>query len=170
MWSVTLNSQLLHPLVASALENASIPYEVVPCSNELADTHLFCEHYGYQLGDSANCLILESNKPKGIFAACVVLASHKINNGPAKRLMQVSRASFAPQTTTAKLTQQEIGGVTPLGLPNSILVFVDQAVMTRRKIIIGGGNRHSKIICSPNLLTTFPNVQVCEGLARIREN
>ena len=164
-----MSSPLLHPIVATALEKASRPYEVVPCSDELADTAQFCSHYGYDLKDSANCIIVASSNPAGIFAACVVLATHKLNNGPAKRLMGASRISFAPQSTAAELTHQEIGGVTPIGLPNSIPVLVDHAVMNRSTIIIGGGNRKSKILCSPHLLTEFATTQVHEGLARLRD-
>ena len=164
-----LDTSILHPLVAEALQDSSIPFKVVPCSEKLADTVLFCEHYGYDLQDSANCLVLESTKPKGVFAACVVLATHKLNNGPTKRLMGVSKMSFAPQSTTAERTGQLIGGVTPVGLPQSMPVFVDQAVMERNRIIIGGGNRSSKIVCSPQLLTLFPQTQVHEGIARLRE-
>ena len=83
--------------------------------------------------------------------------------------MGVSRISFASQTITAELTQQEIGGVTPIGLPKSIPILVDEAVMTRSQIIIGGGNRHSKILCSPELLATLPGAQIHKGLARLRE-
>ena len=83
--------------------------------------------------------------------------------------MGASKISFAPQATTAEITHQEIGGVTPIGLPKSIPILVDQAVMTRSQIIIGGGNRNSKILCSPQLLAKLPEAQIHEGLARLRD-
>jgi len=37
--------------------------------------------------------------------------------------------------------------------------------MERDRIILGGGNRSSKIIAPPAVLETLPNVEVIEGLA-----
>jgi len=42
---------------------------------------------------------------------------------------------------------------------------VDSRVMERDRIILGGGNRSSKIIAPPAVLETLPNVEVIEGLA-----
>jgi prolyl-tRNA editing enzyme YbaK/EbsC (Cys-tRNA(Pro) deacylase) len=48
-----------------------------------------------------------------------------------------------------------IGGVTPLGLPQGFAIWVDDRVMARQRIVLGGGSRSLKILGSPALLTAI---------------
>ena len=162
---------LLHPNVQQAVLTHDLDVEVFPCSDDLADTVKFCEHYGFSLEDSANCIILSSRRPKGHFAACLVLATSKLDvNRTAKTLMGASRASFASAEATCELTDQEIGGVTPFGLPTDLPIYIDEAIMKRERIIVGGGNRTSKILCSPQTLLKCPSVVVQSSLGLPRED
>ena len=38
-------------------------------------------------------------------------------------------------------------------------------VMTRDRIVLGGGSRSWKVICAPTILRALPGVEVVEGLA-----
>ena len=115
--------------------------------------------------------MLSSRKPKGHFVACVVLATHRLDVNGKVRQLRGMKFSFAKAEQTVELTGQEIGGVTPLGLPEDVPVLVDAAVMKRERVIIGGGNRTSKIICPPSLLGEIPTVEIHEelGLPRAQE-
>jgi prolyl-tRNA editing enzyme YbaK/EbsC (Cys-tRNA(Pro) deacylase) len=62
----------------------------------------------------------------------------------------------------------EIGGVTPFGLPDSLPVLVDARVMEPDWIILGGGNRSSKLRIAPDALGALPSVRVVDGLAIAR--
>jgi prolyl-tRNA editing enzyme YbaK/EbsC (Cys-tRNA(Pro) deacylase) len=42
---------------------------------------------------------------------------------------------------------------------------VDAAVMTRDRIVLGGGSRSWKVIAPPSILLALPGVEVVEGLA-----
>jgi prolyl-tRNA editing enzyme YbaK/EbsC (Cys-tRNA(Pro) deacylase) len=42
---------------------------------------------------------------------------------------------------------------------------VDARVMTRARIVLGGGSRSWKVIAPPQILLTLPGVQVVDGLA-----
>ena len=66
---------------------------------------------------------------------------------------------------TAKITIMEIGGVTPLALPNFLPLWVDSKVMQRNSIVLGGGNRSSKIKISPKIFHYTHNTEIVEGLA-----
>lgn len=57
----------------------------------------------------------------------------------------------------------EIGGVTPIGLP-AMAVYVDSQVMSKDEVVIGGGNRSSKLLLCPSELSKLANVEVIEGL------
>ena len=63
----------------------------------------------------------------------------------------------------------ELGGVTPFGLPQDLPLWVDSRVMACKKIILGGGNRSSKLLMSPCGLLKLPNVEVVEELAFLQK-
>ena len=58
-----------------------------------------------------------------------------------------------------------IGGVTVFGLPADLPILVDARVMTRDRIVLGGGSRSWKVISTPAILRALPNAEVVEGLA-----
>jgi prolyl-tRNA editing enzyme YbaK/EbsC (Cys-tRNA(Pro) deacylase) len=161
---------LLHPLVAAALEGTNVPFEVVACDPTLADTAAFCAAYGYGLRESANTILVIGKAAEPVYAACVVLATHRLDvNRAVKSLLGTRKASFAPPELTTELTGMEIGGVTAVGLPPSLRRFVDGDVMAADRVVLGGGNRTSKLVGPPQLLSVVAGVQVVDGLAQVVE-
>src|SRR5215212_7115704 len=99
--------------VTNVLDGFGVPYEVVPIDPAYADTADFCSHYGYPEDHSGNTIICASKKEPKHFAACVVAATTRLDvNHAVKRLMGVSRLSFATPEETRTLTGMIIGGVT----------------------------------------------------------
>ena len=141
-------------------------YEVMRCDPSLADTAAFCEAYGVEPADSANTILVASKRPPGVNAACLVLATHRLDvNRAVRDQLDVKKLSFASADLTVELTSMQIGGVTPFGLPESMRVLVDSDVLDRASIVLGGGNRSSKLRLDPVHLLTLPSVEVIEGLA-----
>lgn len=160
------DDDLLHPIVRAALDGVDVPYEVVPCDDALADTAAFCEAYGYSLEESANTILVVGKAAEPVYAACVVLATHRLDvNRAVKGLLGTRKASFAPQELTTELTGMAIGGVTAIGLPPSLPLYLDAAVAAADRIVLGGGNRTSKLVAPPSILTVVAAGQVVEGLA-----
>lgn len=160
------NLGLLHPLVAADVEASGIPVEVVECDPALADTAQFCEAYGYSPEDSANTIVVVGKAVEPVHAACVVLASTRLAvNSVVRRRLGTRKASFAPPEVTLELTGMEIGGVTALGLPADMPVWIDAAVLRRGRVILGGGNRSSKLLVDPRELAARRRFEVVEGLA-----
>lgn len=154
----------------AALDAASLRYKVLDCDPELADTAAFCEHYHFSLAQSANAIVVAGKADLTKYACCIVLATTKLDvNKAVCKQLGVKRASFASAKQTQELTGMEIGGVTPFGIPASIPIFVDGAVLGQKEVVMGGGNRSSKVILDPQELTRFPGVQVVEGLAKAKE-
>ena len=150
----------------STLEHLQVPFEVIPCDPDLADTATFCATYGYPLEDSANTIVVVGKSDPPTHAACVVLATTRLDvNRAVRQRMGVRKASFASPDDTRALTGMQIGGVTVFGLPSEMPVWVDSRVMQRERIILGGGDRSSKIAAGPEILLALPNVEVVEGLA-----
>lgn len=158
---------MLHETVSNSLSLLGIEHEVMACDPSLADTAAFCEAYGVDVADSANTILVASKRPAGIVAACLTLATHRLDANHAVRIaMDAKKLSFASADLTVELTGMEIGGVTPFGLPDAMAILVDSAVMDRESIILGGGNRSSKLRISPDALRHIPNVQIITGLAK----
>ncbi len=152
--------------VKAALEATGLGYELIACDPELADTAAFCAHYGYPMEQSANTIVVASRKPEGRHAACVVLATHRLDvNKRVRRLLGVQKLSFAPPQVTAEVTGMLIGGVTPLALPVELPLWVDAAVMANEWVILGGGSRSLKVKADPRVLTLLPGAEVIDGLA-----
>ena len=160
----------MHGDVKAVLDRAGVAYEVVACDPDLADTAAFCEAYGYAPEDSANTILVIGKSDPPVFAACVVLATTRLDvNGVVRRRLGTRKASFASAEQTKELTGMLIGGVTAFGLPEDLPLWIDAAVMTRDRIVLGAGSRSAKVLVAPDALTTIPGAEVVEGLARAVE-
>jgi prolyl-tRNA editing enzyme YbaK/EbsC (Cys-tRNA(Pro) deacylase) len=158
---------LLHPAVRGAL--AGVPHEVMACDPELADTAAFVAAYGIPPERSANTIVVASKGASPTYVACVLLATTSLDvNNAVRREMGVRKASFAAAEPVRVLTGMEIGGVTPFGLPVDLPVLVDARVMGPDWIVLGGGNRSSKLRLAPEALLVLRSVRVVEGLATER--
>jgi len=141
-------------------------YELFACDPALADTAAFCAAYGFDPADSANTIVVIGKSDPPVYAACVVLATHRLDvNRVVKERLGTRKASFASPDETRELTGMAIGGVTAFGLPSGLPLWVDAAVMARERIVLGGGSRSWKVIASPEILRTLPNVEIVAGLA-----
>jgi prolyl-tRNA editing enzyme YbaK/EbsC (Cys-tRNA(Pro) deacylase) len=149
----------------SSLEELGVAYEIFPCDPALADTAAFCAAYGFAPEDSANTILVvgKSSPPK--YAACVVLATTRLDVNRAVKKRLGARASFAAADDTRGLTGMEIGGVTVFGLPVDLPIWVDARVMERERIVLGGGSRSCKVLAAPAILRALPGVEIVEGLA-----
>jgi len=154
---------ILHDTVRTTLDAAGIDYDVFACDETLADTAEFCAHYGFTAEETCNAIVvvLKTN-PRG-YVACLIRSDTKLDvNHKVSALTGVKRLSFASGDETAELTGMRIGGVTIAGLPAGIRIYVDQHVMERDRIVIGGGNRTSKVLLSPAELLKLPGARVAD--------
>ena len=155
--------------VLDALDATGVPYEVIPCDPDLADTAEFCAHYGYGMDESANAIMVVGKGEPRTFAMCVVLATTQVDvNKVVRHRLGSRKASFAPAEETAALTGMTLGGVTPFGLPAGLPLWIDARVMACDKVIVGGGCRERKIYLPPAGLAALPGAEVVDGLARER--
>lgn len=155
-----------HPKVAEALASLAITHEIIPCESEYADTAEFCREYGYPLETSANTIIVTSTRGEKVYCACLVQATVKLDvNHVVKRLLGASRLSFASADETRELTGMEIVGVTVFGLPADLPFYADVALKAQPYIIVGSGNRTSKVRMAPEELGKIPNCSFIDDLS-----
>ncbi len=155
---------ILHERVRAALEASGIAeQEVLACEPELADTAEFCRHYGIAADEACNAILVALKSTPRRYVACLVRADTKLDvNRKVSERTGVKRLSFASSEETAELTGMLIGGVTIPGLPPDVAIYIDTRVMEQPRIIIGGGNRSSKIRLAPSELLKLPNTSVAE--------
>jgi prolyl-tRNA editing enzyme YbaK/EbsC (Cys-tRNA(Pro) deacylase) len=151
--------------VIERLDALDVEYEIVPCDPALADTAAFCEACGYALEDSADTIVVAGKADPPVYVACVVLATTRLDvNKVVRKRPGVRRVSFAGPDDTRQLTGMEIGGVTPIGLPMDLPLWVDARVMERTRVILGGSGRDRKVLAPPTVLIAL-GAQIVEDLA-----
>src|SRR2546425_3602639 len=139
-------------VVAELVAKLGVPYELIEIDPAFADTAAFCEKYGYPVEQACNTIVVASKREPKKFVACVVLAHTRLDvNKRVTKLMGVPKASFASAEEMMVLTGMQVGGVTPLSLPQGMPLYVDDRVMAADWIILGGGGRSLKVKTSPEV-------------------
>ena len=164
--SITVpQSTAIEQQVRQVLDGLGVPYELIPIDAAFADTALFCERYGFPADHSVNTIIVGSKKEPKQYCACLVLATTRLDvNHAVRRLMGVSRASFASADDTVALTGMMIGGVTVFALPAELPIYIDAQIMGLDYVILGGGSRSLKIQVSPEALRRLSHAQIVPAL------
>ena len=165
-----MDNDILLPQVAATLAKYDLTTEVLACPDELSDTGVFCQHYNIPLEEAANTIVVTSRKVEpALMAVCVVLGSTRLDvNKRVCDLLDVRKAGFLDLEATAAETGMRIGGVTAVGIEH-LPIFIDAAVMTQDRVVMGGGNRTSKLHLNPQELLKLPNASVVENLAKPKD-
>ena len=149
--------------VVSTLDRLGVDYELVRIAPEFADTARFCEEYGYPLDHCGNAIIVASKRGQKRYSVCIVRGSDRLDvNKTVRRLMEVSRASFASPEETMALTGMMIGGVTPMGLPPELPIYADEKLLSLEYLILGSGSRSSKLKMPPAELSKLPGLPLMD--------
>ena len=153
----------IHKTVAKLYEDNKEYLEIFECLDEFSDTENFCNHYGFDIEDSCNAILIKAKKPVEFYAMFCLLGANRLDvNHKAKEAMSAKRVSFASRDEAELVTKQIYGGISPLGLPENIKVFIDKNVIEREKLFIGAGNRVSKFFLSPETLIKLSNAEVLD--------
>jgi prolyl-tRNA editing enzyme YbaK/EbsC (Cys-tRNA(Pro) deacylase) len=153
----------IHKTVAKLYEDNKEYLEIFECLDEFSDTENFCNHYGFDIEDSCNAILIKAKKPEEFYAMFCLLGANRLDvNHKAKEAMGAKRVSFASRDEAELVTEQIYGGISPLGLPENIKVFIDKNVIEREKLFIGAGNRVSKFFLSPETLIKLSRAEVLD--------
>jgi prolyl-tRNA editing enzyme YbaK/EbsC (Cys-tRNA(Pro) deacylase) len=90
-----------------------------------------------------------------------VLATDRADiNKTVRRHLDVRKISFADVAAAVSQTGMAYGGITPIGLPPSWPVLIDQQVAGSPWIVIGSGIRGSKIAIRGSEVADLPAVRI----------
>ena len=134
----------------------------------LADTAAFVRitgcHRNY--GECDPCPV-EERAPEDM-ALCMVPATHRLDvNKVVTQEALCEEGVFAKSRGHRAITGMEIGGVTPIGLPTGVPVWVEASVMSLDYIILGGGNRISKLKVPPAVFELIDGCEIVEAAASL---
>jgi len=159
---------LLAGSVVTALNGWSYADQVavVEIDPNLADTAALTEAYSLPIVASANCVVVAGKRDgQERVAACVIRADTRADvNNLVKRTLDVRKASFLPMDRAVVETGMEYGGITPVGLPESWRLLVDESVREIPVAIVGSGVRQSKLLLPGVLLPELPLAEMVVGL------
>ncbi|MBO0845687.1 MAG: YbaK/EbsC family protein [Nocardioides sp.] len=167
---VLAHPELLAPPVHEALSEwpGAEDLAVVEIDPALADTAAMSAAYDVPMAWGANCVVVMGKREgEERMAACVVRADTRADvNNLVKRTLDVRKASFLSMDRAVEESGMEYGGITPVGLPDSWRVLVDESCLQIETAVIGSGVRRSKLLVPGRLLGELPRAEVLAGLGR----
>jgi len=148
------NFDTVAPIVAEAIKKYEIEEDVsvAEIDPSFSDTASFCEHYEWPPERGANCVVVEATRAD--------------INGLVRRHLGARKVSMAPMEEILTVTHMEYGGVTPIGLPGDWPILIDSNILSLEQVLVGGGNRSSKLIFPGRILERIPNVVPLENLGK----
>jgi prolyl-tRNA editing enzyme YbaK/EbsC (Cys-tRNA(Pro) deacylase) len=162
-WQPALDhSELLARPVRDAIAELGLECFVAPIDPGHADTAAFCAAYEVPPEVSANCVVVAGRRAEVfVMAACLVRATDRADvNRVIRKRLDVRKISFAGMDDAVRETGMEYGGITPIGLPPSWPILVDEAVARLGMIVVGSGIRGSKIALSGQSAASLPYAEV----------
>jgi prolyl-tRNA editing enzyme YbaK/EbsC (Cys-tRNA(Pro) deacylase) len=162
-WQPALDHpELLAPRVKDAIAELELECFVAAIDPNRADTAEFCAGYGVPLEVSANCVVVAGRRAElSVMAACLVRATDRADvNRVIRKRLDVRKISFAGMEEAVRESGMEYGGITPIGLPPTWPILVDEAVTGLDMIVVGSGIRGSKIAMPGIAAANLPNAEI----------
>ena len=128
----------------------------------------FCEKYGIQPNEGANCIIVKGKRGDLVkYAACLVPVDKRADiNKTVKKFLEVRDISFAPMDYAVEASGMEYGSITVVGLPAEWPILIDKSLVEKDYLVIGGGLRSAKLLIPGKALAELPNAFVIEDLGK----
>ena len=161
-WQPALgHPELLAQPVRDAIADLGLECFVAPIDPDRADTAAFCAAYDVPLEVSANCVVVAGRRAEvSMMAACLVRATDRADvNRVIRKRLEVRKISFAGMDDAVRETGMEYGGITPIGLPASWPILIDEAVAQLDMIVVGSGIRGSKILIPGATVAALPSAE-----------
>ncbi|WP_435848757.1 YbaK/EbsC family protein [Streptomyces lavendulae] len=159
-----LTRQPSHALGARDAAESVLYVETDP---DRADMEVFCATYQVPLEASANCVVVAAKRGgDATMAACLTLANARVDvNNAVRKHLGARKVSFASKDTAVAETGMEYGGITPIGLPDSWPLLIDEAVAATPYVLVGSGRRRDKLILPGAAFVQLPRAEVLSGLS-----
>jgi prolyl-tRNA editing enzyme YbaK/EbsC (Cys-tRNA(Pro) deacylase) len=160
-WQPALDHPNSWPPCQGRDRRAGLECFVAPIDPNRADTADFCATYEVPLDVSANCVVVAGRRAElSVMAACLVRATDRADvNRVIRKRLEVRKISFAGMDDAVRETGMEYGGITPIGLPPTWPILVDEAVASLNMIVLVAGSGGARSPCQGPSAATLPNAE-----------
>ena len=147
--------------VARLLDQAKIPYELVPYEvdeNDLAAAHV-AESLGEDINQVFKTLVLCSGSQHIV---CVVPGNCEVDLKKAARAANVKKVEMLPMKELRPLTGYIRGGCSPIGMKKPFPTFFHSTALNFEVIFVSAGVRGLQLRISPQQLINYVNASVAD--------
>ncbi|QFZ17383.1 YbaK/EbsC family protein [Saccharothrix syringae] len=127
----------------------------------------FCDRYGFDYDEGANCVLVEGSRAgRSVRAACVIRPGTRTDlNGFVRRHLGMRRVTLIPREVAVEATGMEYGSMTAIGLPDDWRVLVDSRIAAAPRVVVGSGRVRSKLCLPGEVLLGLSRGESLVGLA-----
>ena len=93
----------IHNSVAKVYEENKDTLEIFECLDEFSDTQNFCDHYGFDIEDSCNAILIKAKKPEEFYAMFCVLGANRLDETIKLKRLWEQKELVLPQEKKLKL-------------------------------------------------------------------
>ena len=147
--------------VARLLDQAKIPYELVPYEvdeNDLAAAHV-AESLGEDINQVFKTLVLCSGSQHIV---CVVPGNCEVDLKKAARAANVKKVEMLPMKELLPLTGYIRGGCSPIGMKKPFPTFFHSTALNFEVIFVSAGVRGLQLRIAPQQLINYVNASVAD--------
>lgn len=129
--------------VSKDLDNKNIPYRLFTHQRPISSLEQAAKERN-QIPDQIIRSIL-FRLPKNDYIMVLVAGPDQISWSDLREYLGTSRITMASKEQVFEQTGYEIGAVSPFGLPNSIRILIDEAVLRQQEVSLGSGVRGTTV-------------------------
>ncbi|HEY6795834.1 MAG TPA: YbaK/EbsC family protein [Kineosporiaceae bacterium] len=152
----------LHPRVKEVIATASIHVTVhdhAALPSEIKNPRDFAAALGYPISRITKTLFLKSRSDE-VFAVAVCSMDRRLDFNLAAQAAGVRRLETASTDELSRETDYPRNGVSPLGLPDGVIVLVDKGLFDHPTVLIGGGAMGVEVELTPSDLVRLSTATV----------
>jgi len=145
--------------VTRCLEQQQIPYRLFTHTGEIRSLQQAAEERDQAVQQIVRSIVFRMAAEKYMMA--LIAGSSQISWQTLRRILGTNRISMANAGQVLDATGYQTGAVSPLGLPTSMRILVDQRILQQEEISIGSGMRGTTVIMqSQHLLPALEDAEV----------
>ncbi len=145
--------------VTIALSELAIPYRLFTHPGPVASLEQAAQERGQRPAQVVRSIVFRLDQDR--FAMVLVAGPAQVSWRALRKQSAQSRLTMASEEEVLAVTGYRTGAVSPLGLPQSMPIYIDDSVTAEREISIGSGVRGTTVILlSADLLRALSDAQI----------
>jgi Cys-tRNA(Pro)/Cys-tRNA(Cys) deacylase len=139
--------------VSNALDAAGIPYRLFKHQGAIRSLEQAAEERGQRPEQVVRSILFRLGE--GEFAMVLMAGAAQVSWPALRRYFGQSRLTMASEEEVKTVTGYERGALSPVGIPQTVRLLVDESVLAEEEISIGSGVRGITVILNSQDLLAF---------------